>query len=239
MKSEISANDDTLLYADDLGPAIGKSRSYVYAMKKAGFKMPAGQASVVEAREWLNDRPGFSSTSYFKEEKAAGGRKDGIYLDDLPVGDLEKEIVLRDGETIAGEPDVGVIDQVIIDIEQNRKADNRLNMGGELVQQAQADSRVILGELFLQKIEAFDSDFFTAAAKLIERRKEQAGPLDGLRLEMMLIKRKGRADGVKYTWDQVSDMLAYSTGDKKTIEKAAQQIGLELVKRPRGRPRAK
>lgn len=238
MKAGISANDDTLRYADNLAEAIGKSRSYLYAMKKAGFEMPGGQASVVEAREWLSARPNFSCASYSKG-KSKVGRKKEVYLGDLPAGDLEKEILFRDGETIASMPELGNIDQVLIDMKQNQEADDRLNMCGELVEQARADSRAILGDLFLQKIEAFDSGFFAAAAKLIERRKEQARPVDALRMEMMLIKRRSQADGVKYTWDEISDELTYSSGDKKTIEAAARQIGLELIKRPRGRQSAK
>ena len=237
--NQISADDNTLRYADDLAEALGKGRTYIYAMKKEGFKMPGGTSTVVEGRAWLKDHPNFSTSGYFKKQATKGGRKKGIHLGDLPSGDLEKEILFHDGEAISACPAVGVVDQVLIDAKQVPLRDEELNMDGELSEQFRADSKAFLGEFILEKIESFDYEFFEAAAVLIKRRKESAGACDPLRMEMMLIKKQSHACGKNYNWQEVSDMLRYSSGDKKTIEKAAKEIGLSLVKRPRGRQKSK
>lgn len=56
-----------LLYADELADALRRSRGYIYAMKKAGFEMPGGTATVGEARAWLRAHPGFTTSAYFKK----------------------------------------------------------------------------------------------------------------------------------------------------------------------------
>ena len=59
-----------LLYPQDLAEALGKrSRTYIYAMKKAGFRMPGGTATFEEARDWLRNNPDFTCTGYVKGKK--------------------------------------------------------------------------------------------------------------------------------------------------------------------------
>lgn len=42
-----------------LAAALDRSRVYVWAMKRAGFVMPGGRATLDEARQWLRERPQF------------------------------------------------------------------------------------------------------------------------------------------------------------------------------------
>ena len=46
-----------LLTTKELAAALGKSRTYVCAMKRCGFIMPGGTATVAEARAWLVRNP--------------------------------------------------------------------------------------------------------------------------------------------------------------------------------------
>ena len=46
-----------LLYASELATKLRRSEWYVYQMKKAGFEMPGGTATLSEAREWLSNTP--------------------------------------------------------------------------------------------------------------------------------------------------------------------------------------
>ena len=46
-----------LMTTKELAQALKKSRSYVQAMKRRGFQMPGGVATVDEAREWLRSHP--------------------------------------------------------------------------------------------------------------------------------------------------------------------------------------
>lgn len=54
-----------LLYADELAEGLRRGRGYVYAMKKHGFQMPGGTATLGDARTWLRERPTFSTTGYY------------------------------------------------------------------------------------------------------------------------------------------------------------------------------
>jgi len=56
-----------LLTVKELAHALNRSPWYVYGMRRAGFPMPGGTATLDEARAWLQLRPGFSA-------KAAHGR---------------------------------------------------------------------------------------------------------------------------------------------------------------------
>jgi hypothetical protein len=58
-----------LLYIKELAAKLRKSRTYVHAMKKSGFKMPGGTATIEEARNWLKKNPGFACTDYAKNSK--------------------------------------------------------------------------------------------------------------------------------------------------------------------------
>lgn len=53
----MARNDNELLATKELAAALGRSRRYVQAMKRAGFVMTGGRASVREAREWLVRHP--------------------------------------------------------------------------------------------------------------------------------------------------------------------------------------
>jgi hypothetical protein len=48
-----------LLAPKELAAALGRHRSFVFAMKKAGFPMPGNRATLAEAQSWLarNPRP--------------------------------------------------------------------------------------------------------------------------------------------------------------------------------------
>jgi len=48
---------ERLLPIKELAAALGRARSYVAAMKAAGFVMPGGMATVSEARAWLARNP--------------------------------------------------------------------------------------------------------------------------------------------------------------------------------------
>lgn len=48
-----------LLNVNELAGALGHHRSYVTDMKRAGFSMPGGRATLLEARAWLAARPHF------------------------------------------------------------------------------------------------------------------------------------------------------------------------------------
>lgn len=40
----------------ELAEVLGVGISYIAAMKRNGFKMPGGKASILAATEWLNDK---------------------------------------------------------------------------------------------------------------------------------------------------------------------------------------
>ncbi len=49
--------DNALLGAKQLAGALGRHRNYIDAMKRAGFIMPGGLATLAEARRWLARNP--------------------------------------------------------------------------------------------------------------------------------------------------------------------------------------
>lgn len=46
-----------LLTPKELGSELRRTAHYIYAMKKQGFKMPGGTATITEARHWLRRHP--------------------------------------------------------------------------------------------------------------------------------------------------------------------------------------
>lgn len=50
---------DELLCVKELADRIKHTPRYVYAMKRDGFAMPGGLATVRQALDWLADHPGF------------------------------------------------------------------------------------------------------------------------------------------------------------------------------------
>lgn len=46
-----------LLTTKELAEALRRAPSYVYKMRKLGFPMPGGVATISEAREWLTIHP--------------------------------------------------------------------------------------------------------------------------------------------------------------------------------------
>lgn len=50
---------DELLCVKELADRIKRTPRYVYAMKRDGFAMPGGLATVRQALDWLTDNPRF------------------------------------------------------------------------------------------------------------------------------------------------------------------------------------
>ncbi len=48
-----------LLTCKELAFELNRNVSYVYAMRSAGFKMPAGRATISDAVTWLSHNPEF------------------------------------------------------------------------------------------------------------------------------------------------------------------------------------
>lgn len=48
---------EPLLSGKELANALGRERTYISAMKRAGFVMPGGRATLTEARAWLVRNP--------------------------------------------------------------------------------------------------------------------------------------------------------------------------------------
>jgi hypothetical protein len=46
-----------MLSIKELAAALGRTREYISAMKRHGFMMPGGRATVAEARAWLARNP--------------------------------------------------------------------------------------------------------------------------------------------------------------------------------------
>lgn len=55
-----------LLPVKELADRLQYSAGYVYAMRRAGFPMPARRASVQQALDWLQENPGFTKNGYLK-----------------------------------------------------------------------------------------------------------------------------------------------------------------------------
>lgn len=217
--------NEKLLFADDLAREMNRSRSYIYAMKAQGFQMPGGQATLSDARDWLTAHPEFSTTKYVrKKSKAKGGRRKSIYLNEVPAGTIEQQIYFRDGEEVLKNHGLAIPDQILIDQQTG---------------QGNGFEDEFLGKFFREKVESMDVSYFQTLAVMLQRRKEKSPPLDPVRYEMVLIKMKANKDGIELSWDEVSDQLRHCSADKKTIEKAAGEIGLRLRKRARGRPSQK
>lgn len=46
-----------LLSPKELADALGRNRTYVFAMKRRGFAMPGGRATLADALAWLEANP--------------------------------------------------------------------------------------------------------------------------------------------------------------------------------------
>lgn len=57
------------LNATELAKALRCCRTYVEAMKRGGFVMPGGRATVSEARQWLREHPHFRITEFYLSKK--------------------------------------------------------------------------------------------------------------------------------------------------------------------------
>lgn len=53
----MKSSPHSLLTIKELAAALGKNRTYVAAMKRRGFTMSGGLATVTEARAWLVRNP--------------------------------------------------------------------------------------------------------------------------------------------------------------------------------------
>lgn len=58
-----------LCNVEELAAALGRSRTYVSGMKRAGFTMPGGTATVNEARKWLRENPEYNSKTVWGHPK--------------------------------------------------------------------------------------------------------------------------------------------------------------------------
>ncbi len=52
---------EELLNVNELADALRRNRKYVWWMKRWGFCMPGGTATLGEARTWLAEHPDFST----------------------------------------------------------------------------------------------------------------------------------------------------------------------------------
>lgn len=59
------------LYPVELADRLRRSRTYVCAMRKAGFEMPGGTATEQSAREWLKAHPEFRVNRVYGKSKDA------------------------------------------------------------------------------------------------------------------------------------------------------------------------
>lgn len=58
---------EKLLNTNELASALGRSRSYVAAMKKSGYLFSHGMRTTLShAIAWLGKRPDFKSTGYYQ-----------------------------------------------------------------------------------------------------------------------------------------------------------------------------
>jgi len=71
--------DKDLLYPEELADALRRSRTFVFAMKRCGFGMPGGTATLEEARAWLRNHPDF------RVGRAYGKQRDP---DDIQIREL-------------------------------------------------------------------------------------------------------------------------------------------------------
>lgn len=49
--------DEPLLSAREIAETIRRHTNYVYAMRRQGFKMPGGRATLTSAMQWLCKHP--------------------------------------------------------------------------------------------------------------------------------------------------------------------------------------
>lgn len=58
-------NDNTLLTVKEVAVKLKRSPAYVYKMKRAGFTMTAGRATLSEAICWLKSNPDFKTNKSY------------------------------------------------------------------------------------------------------------------------------------------------------------------------------
>ena len=230
---------EKLLYPKELAAGLKKSRTYVCAMKKAGFLMPGGTASLKEARQWLKKNHNFSSTAYVQGKKPAHRPKKIT-----PSCDTEKEVLFYDGAEIYSEPELGMFDQAVIDTDSLPENLKEQGLSGDLLAEVLKgdfafDSKV-LGEIVFQKLMFRDVKFFKALAHLVERRVEESRePVDPWRMELLRLKREATARDEKHSVGTIRILLekAVQDGrleyvkDDKTIRADAKAIGYPLAAR--------
>lgn len=66
-----SVDDKELLTSKNLADALGRKVRFVYDMRRGGFPMPAGYATLEQAREWLIKNP--SPSRYRHRRKSHRG----------------------------------------------------------------------------------------------------------------------------------------------------------------------
>jgi hypothetical protein len=50
-------NDRSLMNVKELSAALGRHRNYVSAMRRSGFQMPRGMATLADAEDWIRCHP--------------------------------------------------------------------------------------------------------------------------------------------------------------------------------------
>ena len=57
MSTHHKIEQERLLFPKELAGALRRGRTFIWAMKKLGFRMPGGTATLTEARRFLEDHP--------------------------------------------------------------------------------------------------------------------------------------------------------------------------------------
>ena len=65
---------DGLLSVKDLACALRRSRTYVFAMKRCGFFMPGGRATLSQAVEWLMGNSKLTITRVYAKKRSISQR---------------------------------------------------------------------------------------------------------------------------------------------------------------------
>ena len=64
--TETFSDAKKLLNGNELADALGRHRNYITFMRRRGFSMPGGLATIAEARAWLVRNPAPRSRKMFK-----------------------------------------------------------------------------------------------------------------------------------------------------------------------------
>lgn len=86
-----SSEKDVLLTGKELAAILGRSQSYVCAMKRSGFKLAIpGRYSLAAARRWLEERPEFRFASVYPHRRKTTQNFPKADALDTPASDAAK-----------------------------------------------------------------------------------------------------------------------------------------------------